>query len=417
MTETSQVSEKKQGKATKGPRIFIVTLFIIVVILLIAIPYYQVYISPWRQTIIQVRDARFSMRDVVERLRLRLTGVKKKRFEIATTTIQELQNREIVKQEALRRNIAISEAQIDKEIRDRVKASARGEGEFEDLYAATLRGLRLDDRQFREWVQYDLFQGKLFEIFLNEQPKSVEQVNVSAIITGTQEKAEVIRKRILKGEDFKKLAGEESIDLVSAKKGGDLGWFPKDVENLEVIGQVLAQGLMVESEKEAEGIRERILAGEDISGLARLNSIDDFSRENKGELGWVSVGYQSGPPYGPEAYELQPGEVTEPIDAGEGYWIVKVLDKSPSGRLIDDIAFNLKPGDISPPLKTLRGYYVLKIEAKEKSHPLSEEHQRILASKTFKDWMNEQTRKGSNEGWIRWNWGSEIYNWINQHID
>jgi parvulin-like peptidyl-prolyl isomerase len=401
----------------KGPRIFIITLFILIVILLIYIPYYQVYISPWNQTMVQVRDVQFSMRDVVERLRPRLTGVKKKRFEIATSTIQDLQNREIVKQEALRRNINVSEAEIDQEIRNRVKASARGEGDFEDLYADMLRRLRVDDKQFREWVQYDLFQSKLFGIFLKEQPKTKEHVHVFAIITGTQEKAEEIRNRLLKGEDFSKLAEEESIDLASAKKGGDLGWFPKDVEDLEVIGQVLAQGLMVESEKGAQDMRERIVAGEDIARLARLNSIDDSSREKEGELGWVSADYQTGPPYGSYAYELQPGEVTEPIDAGEGFWIVKVLEKSPSGKLIDDIAFNLKLGEIPLPLKTLRGYYVLKLEAKEKSHPLSDEHQNILASKAFKDWMNEQTRKGSNEGWIRWNWGSETYNWLNQHID
>ena len=417
MREKNQVSEEKQGKSTKGPRIFVVSLFIIIVILLMAIPYYQVYISPWHQTIVQVRDARFSMRDLVERLRVRLAGVKEKRFEIATSTIQELQNREIVKQEALRRNITVSDSEIEKEVRDRVKASATGEGDFKDLYSAMLRMLRLNDRQFREWVQYDLYQKKLFNIFLGEQPKAVEQVHAFAIITGTQEKAEGVRNRLLQGEDFGKLAGEESIDLVSAKKGGDLGWFPKNVEDLEVIGQVLAQGLMVESEKVAEDMRKRILAGEDISKLARLNSIDESSRENGGELGWVSADYQSGPRYGPDAYELEPGEVTEPINAGEGFWVVKVVDKSPSGKLIDDIAFNLKPGEVPQPLKTLRGYYLLKIEAKDKSHPLSEEHKRILASKKMKDWMTEQTRKGSNEGWIKWNWGSETYNWLNQHID
>ena len=112
MREKNQVSEEKQGKSTKGPRIFVVSLFIIIVILLMAIPYYQVYISPWHQTIVQVRDARFSMRDLVERLRVRLAGVKEKRFEIATSTIQELQNREIVKQEALRRNITVSDSEI-----------------------------------------------------------------------------------------------------------------------------------------------------------------------------------------------------------------------------------------------------------------------------------------------------------------
>lgn len=417
MTKSKPKSEHAPAKPIKGPAVFIISLFVVLVILLIAVPYYRTYISPWHQTVIQVRDARFSVRDVVQRLRLRLAGAKKNRFEIATSTIQELQNREIVKQEALKRNITVTDDEVDREVRKRVKESATGEGKFEDLYAAMLRGLRLDDSDFREWVKSDLFHQKLFARFLKEQPEEEEQIRVLAIIAGTQEKAEDIRGRLLKGEEFNRLAPEESIDLVSAKKGGDLGWFPKDVEDLKVIGQVRCRGLMVEKEQEAEVMRERILAGEDISKLARLNSIDDSSRKNGGELGWVSADAQSGRIYAVEAYGLNPGEVTEPINAGEGFWVVKVLDKTPSGNLIDDICFNLEPGVIPPVLKTLRGYYVVKVEARENSHPLSEEYREILAQKTFKNWMDDQTRKGSEEGWIKWNWGSEIYTWINQHIE
>jgi parvulin-like peptidyl-prolyl isomerase len=39
--------------------------------------------------------------------------------------------------------------------------------------------------------------------------------------------AESIRKRILEGEDFAKLAKEHSDDPGNASKGGDLGWFKR----------------------------------------------------------------------------------------------------------------------------------------------------------------------------------------------
>ena len=389
----------------------------VIVILLMAIPYYRTYIAPWNQAVVQVRDTRYTARDIVDRLRMRATDAKESRFEIATSIIQDLQNREIIKQEAARLNMTVSEQEIDREIRERVKAAATGEGEFKEVYASILRGLRLSDREFRERVQSDLIQQKLFTLFLREQPEAEDQVRVFAIITGTQERADRIRESLGEGEDFAKLAEEESIDLGSAKKGGDLGWFPRNVERTEVIGQVRVQGLMVETEEGAEEMRQRILDGEDISRLARLNSIDASSREKEGDLGWVSADVQSGPPYGAEAYELERGEVTEPIFVGEGYWIVKVLDKTPEGLLIDDIAFNLEPGQISPPLKTIRGYYIIQVESREKSHPLTMEHRLSLTRETFNNWLNAQSRQGSSEGWIKWNWGSEIYSWINQQID
>ena len=54
------------------------------------------------------------------------------------------------------------------------------------------------------------------------------QVKASHILVQTKEEAENIIKRLKKGADFAKLAQQYSLDHVSAKKGGDLGYFSKE---------------------------------------------------------------------------------------------------------------------------------------------------------------------------------------------
>ncbi len=53
-----------------------------------------------------------------------------------------------------------------------------------------------------------------------------EEVRVRQIVTKTKEEAEDLRKRILKGESFEKLARDHSLGP-EKDKGGDLGWFPR----------------------------------------------------------------------------------------------------------------------------------------------------------------------------------------------
>lgn len=51
-----------------------------------------------------------------------------------------------------------------------------------------------------------------------------QQVRYSVIQTKTQADAQVILDQLKKGADFAQLAEHSSIDVVSAKKGGDIGW-------------------------------------------------------------------------------------------------------------------------------------------------------------------------------------------------
>jgi len=404
-------------KPDKAIAIIMIVLFMIIAGLIIGVPYYKTYIAPWNQVVLKVHDATYSMRDLVKRLRLRVMTGEKVGIEMATKVLGELQEGEIIKREAERRNVHISEQELDAEIKRRVLNTGSGEGDFESLYATMLRGLRLSEKEYRKWIRTELYRAKLYQDFSKKTVGAGEQVHVYTIITGTVQKADEIRNRLEKGEDFNQLAKDESIDLNSSRKGGDLGWFPKNVNELQATAQVHAKGVLLKTEEEAQKIRDKLLAGEDFEKIARLNSLDDASREKGGYLGWSSTDMRKGKPFAPQAYELKPGDLSEPLETYEGFWLIKLIDKSPEGKLIDDIAFHQPIGQVSRPLLTLGGFYLLKTVAKDKSRPLSMEHRNILTKKAFDEWLHEATMKGSEEGWIKWNWGSETYNWAVTHIE
>ena len=152
--------------------------------------------APWRQTILQVGETSFNMRYFIKRLRLQLTTQSKNQLEVATRILQDLQNQELYRQDANKRNISVSDEELDTEVKRRILASATGEGEFEELYASMLRGLRLDEEEYRELVMYDLFRVKLLRDFVNQIPEATEHVHIYDIVTGTTKKADEVRSKL-----------------------------------------------------------------------------------------------------------------------------------------------------------------------------------------------------------------------------
>lgn len=414
--QASSPPENSCRPARKGLLITI-ALYIIAVLLMIGIPFYLNILAPRHRTILQVGETSFTTQDLIKRLRLQPPETETNQLESATQVIQQMMNLELIRQEALKRKIFITEQELNREIQQKVMASASPEEKFEDRFAALLRRMGVEEKEYRNWIEQDLYQRKLLQSFLEKVPKVAEQIQWMAIITNQGSKAETIRTRLQQGQDFGRLALENSLDLGSARKGGDMGWIPKGVDDLITPGQIRAVGILTKTKPEALQVREAVLAGKDMAELARIHSIDQETKERGGQTGWVSVGFQEGKPYAPEAYELNPGEVSQPLSTPQGFWIIKMIEKTPQGKVIDDIAFNLPVGQISPPLNTAKGIYFLKVKGKEANHPLSEDQRGLLANRALMEWLAETAKKGGAEGWIKWDWGSETFNWVITHLN
>ncbi|MCJ7771860.1 MAG: peptidylprolyl isomerase, partial [Desulfobacterales bacterium] len=385
----------------------VTALYVIIVVCIIGIPYYHTCISPWQQPVLQVRDKVFTLNFFTEELRHKTKSSEEDIQTAAVSLLQELQSGELIREEALRRDISISKIEVEQTSATRIKRYHNSTDSSASLMQTMLKELGLNEESFYQQVRSELTKEKLLKDFIRQLPNSAPHIHIQAILLESPGKAEAIREMVIKGENFNTLASKMSIDIQSAKKNGDLGWWPRGVWQKPTIGMIRGEGILCQTREEANLIREKIRAGNDLAKLARQYSRDETSRVNNGYLGWVPIDYKSGKQFASESYNLKPGRLSVPINTREGFWIIRLLEKSPGGNAFDDFVFHQPAGWVSPPLYTDNGCYLIRIAGREKNRLLSEAHQRILACRSMDLYLLNLAKKGSEEGWIKWHWGSD----------
>ncbi len=132
-----------------------------------------------------------------------------------------LVEQELIRQEAARQGVYITDATVDAEI-DSMKQTA-GNVDFEAWLQSNYYVLA----EFREVIRLELATGALITPVAQSVPTVAEHVHARHILVDSQERAMEILARIRAGEDFAALAAEYSVDVSTRSNGGDLGWFPR----------------------------------------------------------------------------------------------------------------------------------------------------------------------------------------------
>jgi len=94
--------------------------------------------------------------------------------------------------------------------------------------------------------------------------------------------------------------------------------------------------------EKAKAIRQRLVAGEDFAKVAREES-DDPSADKGGDLGEIGHG-RTPPQFETAAFALKPGDISEPVRTPYGYHIIQVQSHSvkPLAEVKDDILARLR---------------------------------------------------------------------------
>ncbi len=149
--------------------------------------------------------------------------------------MQQLIRRSLMLQEAVRRNLTVTEDQFD-------QALAELRGRFQDLesFGAWMRERDLDDGTLIETIREDLLTRQVTatlveNVFITEEQiveyytahtedlVTAEEVRLRIIAVDSREAGEAMLTALSKGANFARLAQEHSLGL-RAKQGGDTGW-------------------------------------------------------------------------------------------------------------------------------------------------------------------------------------------------
>ncbi|SDZ64433.1 foldase protein PrsA [Evansella caseinilytica] len=103
-------------------------------------------------------------------------------------------------------------------------------------------------------------------------------------------------------------------------------YFDENKESFDQREQVKARHILVEDEKTATEIYEKLEAGEDFAELANEFSTDSVSSANGGELGFFGKG-EMAEEFEKVAFSLPIGEVSEPVETEFGFHLIEVQEK------------------------------------------------------------------------------------------
>lgn len=114
--------------------------------------------------------------------------------------------------------------------------------------------------------------------------------------------------------------------------------------------QVRASHILVETEEQANKIREEVVAGKDFAEAARASSKDPGSAERGGDLGFFARNRMV-PEFAQAAFDLEkPGDLSPVVKTQFGYHIIRLEEKKPA----EQAAFEEVKGRIASQLKEER---------------------------------------------------------------
>ena len=255
----------------------------------------------------------------------------------------------------------------------------------------------------------DFLNEKLLEEqFKPQVPATADQVNMMAMLLESESEASTITSEFAASGNFTGLAGEYSLDSYTKTEMGDLGWHTREFLELKLgttvpaeyafnaeigtlsqpifdenlskqIGywiiniverqentQAYIRVILVGSLEEADQVILRLINGENFEELAREVSQDDNSREQGGDLGWVT-----------------PGSRGEAFDA----WVFNPEQSEVGvlGPFLDDS------------VNTTGGYWLVRVVDREEDRPLGEEEIETLAEQAFSDWISQLWEDATDE--------------------
>lgn len=155
-------------------------------------------------------------------------------------------------------------------------------------------------------------------VITDEDVQQQVQTAEQEIISGGQYDSleSFMKANDLTREKFETLIREQVLaDRMVAAHGG-----PSEVE------QIHARHILLDDEKTAQEVKDKLAAGESFEDLAKIHSTDTTNRDQGGDLGWFPRDMMV-PEFDEAAFALQPGETSDIVKTQFGYHIIRVDER------------------------------------------------------------------------------------------
>ena len=237
--ENAAAARQRRSQEARRQRIAIIVgaVLLLAIIGVVSFGVYQEFVRPPRVMAGEIRGERFSMGDLVERIRV-LQGINRYQggqvdfSRIPFQLLTDLLHAEILRQAAPGLQINVTEEQIDEAIESIFRPAAQPgqevddaqlDAEFENRYGNFKTQVNLTDGAYRRIVQEQLQERELFVRMLSSIPEETPQVEIQAIALSANSSAspEAVKERLVLGEDFASVARE------LGGSDGYIGWVPQ----------------------------------------------------------------------------------------------------------------------------------------------------------------------------------------------
>jgi len=137
-----------------------------------------------------------------------------------------LVSEEIARTFALELEVSASETEVEDELAARL-GLAKEDPNFQTAYEQELQRTDFSDEEYRQMVGAQLLADRVREKLGADVAAELEQVHYRQIQVSSQQEADAIVARLNAGEDFATLASELSLDDSTKANGGDAGWLAR----------------------------------------------------------------------------------------------------------------------------------------------------------------------------------------------
>ncbi len=263
--------------------------------------------------------------------------------QIKKMAFDKIESETLIKQEAAKLNIKVSEREIDNgisEIKSRFSIDSKGnrlnEQQTEKYFMEELKRQNISFDEFRARIRKDLMARKLIDQTIKPKinPPNHEELkkfydNLMLVVNGDTQSLKASKEEM-----------EDYLNIANKLKE----MFSERIRLRHILIKPQSQDLASKTKafEKAKNIRQKLLKGEDFEEIAQKESEDKESAKRGGDIGYAIKGML------PEqmektAFSINPGEISDIIETPFGYHIIQVTEK----KIAQKIKFELVKDDIS----------------------------------------------------------------------